>query len=124
MKTWYTSTQDCGTISYLASKSEDAKYSLTVDRVIFDRYNVEAHVREEVSIHWTQAFKWSDFDPCGGLGCCGVILSDGSRCFASGRYFPTGGLAAVHVGCYGNAWLKRERRPERDKHGFPIRKAA
>lgn len=122
---WYTSKLDCGTISYRASKRDDGKFSssLTVKQVVFERFNTTAHVTEEVMVHWSNAFKWADYDPCGGLGVTAVILSDGSRCFASGRYFREGGMAAVHVGCYGDAWLKRDRKPERDEHGFPIRKA-
>lgn len=116
---WYTSKQDGG-IEYKAEGEVGSM--VTIDRVLFQRFNVEAGVRETVSIHWTEAFKWADFDPCGGLGISGVKLSDGRECFASGRWFANddGGLAAVHVGCYGDAWMTRSCKVKRDKHGFAI----
>lgn len=125
---WYTSEQDGG-ISYYCQRyttnrdGYEAKASLTIDRVIFDRFNSEAGVREKVSIHWTEAFRWADFDPCGGLGLSGVLLSDGRECFASGLYFSggDGGLAEVVVGAYGSTWMKRAKKVERDEHGFAKR---
>lgn len=129
---WYTSQLDCGGISYWCLRPEGGEgVGLTVQRVIFDRFNVAAGVRERVSVHWSEAFRWADFDPCGGMGVSMVELSDGSKCFASGMYYGTGhkdeytreqsGLAEVIVGCYGSPWLKRAKRPKRDQHGFAIR---
>lgn len=130
---WFTSTLDCGGISYRASTFErdGMRVTRTVAQVIFSRFNKAAGIQEEVCVHWSQAFKWADADECGGLGLSGVILSDGSKCFASGLYYGTahkdeysrenGGLAEVVVGCYGEAWVKRAKRPKRDEHGFPIR---
>lgn len=130
---WYTSTLDCGGISYRASKIDD-RDSLTIDKVVFSRYNELAGVREEVAVHWGEAFRWADFDPCGGLGLSSVILSDGSKCFASGLYYggghpdeytsERGGLAEVVVGCYGTSWMKRAKRPVRNEGGFPVREVA
>ncbi len=98
-----------GEIEYRA-KNDGAAFSrsLTISEVIFARYNDQAKIRESVHVHWTEAFKWADADPCGGLGLTGVVMSDGSRCFASGRYRRSGGLCAVHVGAYGDAWMRRE----------------
>jgi len=89
--------------------------SLTVEYVAFQRFNETAKVSEEVRVHWTEAFRWADHDPCGGLALCAVYLSDGSRCFASGLYFnphnPANqgqhGLSQVVVGAYGSSWLWR-----------------
>lgn len=135
-ETWYTSTLDCGGISYLARtyQNDGLDQTVTVDRVNFSRFNTDAHVREIVSIHWSEAFKWADYDPCGGLSIDSVTLTNGSKTFASGLYFGAGhkdqhsreksGLCAVVVGCYGRPWLKREKRPVRDEHGFPIHQQA
>lgn len=134
-QTWYTSTLDCGGISYLAKayETDGRTKTLTVERVVFSRYNTTAHVREEVVVHWSEAFKWADYDPSGGLGLSAVIMSDGTKTFASGRYYGTGhpdansrensGLCEIIVGCYGSAWVKRAKRPVRNEHGFPIREA-
>lgn len=119
MDKWYSSTQDGG-IEYRAYSDKEGN-SITIDRVYFDRFNSKSGIREVVSIHWTETFKWADFDSCGGLGVSMVKMSDGRETFASGRYFRDGGLAAVHVGCYGDAWLKRPCKVKRDKHGFPIK---
>jgi hypothetical protein len=91
------------------------EYTLPIQRVVFERFNKEAGVSERVSIHWTEAFKWADSDPCGGLSLCAVQLADGSECFAKGRYFnpehPANkgqhGLCAIHVGAYGDACMWR-----------------
>lgn len=80
----------------------------SVERVEFDRYNESAGVREIVSVHWTEVFKWADADPCGGLSLKMVVWSDGTKTYASGMYFPDGGLAEVVVGCYGSKHLWRK----------------
>lgn len=118
-ETWYESTQDGG-ISYKAVTLESGK-TVTVERVVFERFNKDSGIREQVSIHWTEAFKWADFDPCGGLGIMKVQLSDGTTPFASGRYFANGGLESVVVGCYGTAWLKRAVKATRDERGYPVK---
>jgi hypothetical protein len=108
---WYT--HGPSGIEYYASGG------LTIDRVIFRRWNDVARVDERVSVHWTEATKWADADPCGGLGLCGVMLSDGREAFATGRYFNANhpankgqhGLCAVHVGAYESEWMR-----------FPLRK--
>lgn len=119
-ETWYTSTQDGG-ISYKAVTLESGK-TATVERVIFERFNQVSGVREQVSIHWTEVFKWADFDTCGGLGVMKVQLSDGTTPFASGRYFGSteGGLSQIIVGCYGSSWLQRDKKVTRDERGFAV----
>lgn len=78
-----------------------------IKRVIFDRFNVSAGVREMVSIHWTECFMWADADDTGGLGLSMVEWEDGSKTFASGLY-SSKGLMKVVVGCYGSPQLWRE----------------
>lgn len=132
-KEWFTSSLDCGGISYqvTTTEKEGVTKNISVDRVVFERFNKDSGIREEVSIHWSECFKWADFDPCGGLGIKAVIWSDGTRTYASGMYYGEShpdaesrlksGLAEVVAGCYGSAVLKRTKRPLRDEHGFAKR---
>ena len=124
---WHNSDRDGG-ISYATTSVNGENRS--IHQVVFRRYNTKAHVEEMVHVHWSEAFKWADADSCGWLGVTAVIWSDGTMTYASGLYFGQGhpdqysrersGLSAVVVGCYGSVMLKRERRPKRDQHGFPI----
>lgn len=128
---WHTS--DCdGGISYasVTLNRNGREETLAIRDVVFKRWNDAAKVTEMVHVHWQNAFKWSDADPCGGLDVAAIIWTDGNWTFASGLYFGQGhkdeysrqmsGLSAVVVGCNGSVMLKRHRRPRRDKHGFPV----
>ena len=57
------------------------------DRVSFNRYNASAGVRELVSIHWTEVFKWAKApgNHCS-LSVAYIEWSNGTKSLAKGLY--------------------------------------